>query len=237
MARKKLSSRNHMRKKRHRKKQMASLSRRYKASIMREILSLSSRDIDNIAIHINPLKIGDKLFIDSSNLNDPRLMPNALDNEVHFEYGYLSTTMFLLNVIQLGKSYFHKDSYIYPALFCFRQYLENIMKEIIYKYDNNGLSNLGHDLDLCWERLLPYIKEKDDNVIAVGNILHELQSLDEHATAFRYPGELNKKYKQRADFCAKLIDVSELSNRILQVYSFFDGLYELACRTNKYKHM
>ena len=134
------------------------LTKRYKSQILRDIFVLSQKDIDNTILTISPLSTDDNLFVESTNPNYPRLMPNAIDNDLYYEYGYIGTTIFLLNIIEFGKSYFHKDSYIYPALFCFRQYIENIMKTIILKYDANGIEELQHDLDKCWEKLLPHIQ-------------------------------------------------------------------------------
>lgn len=206
------------------------LTKRYKSQILRDIFVLSQKDIDNTILTISPLSTDDNLFVESTNPNDPRLMPNAIDNELYYEYGYIGTTIFLLNIIEFGKSYFHKDSYIYPALFCFRQYIENIMKTIILKYDANGIEGLQHDLNKCWEKLLSHIQDSDHTVLSIGNIIHELQEIDCYASAFRYTGLLNNQYGQKSKLQSKQIDVRELKNRILQVYAFFDGLYEMACR-------
>lgn len=232
MVKRKSNNRNHMRKTRNRKKHIVSLSRRYKASIMREVFSLSSKDIDNFAIHINPLKMGDKLFNESSNPNDPRIMPNALDNDVHFEYGYLNSTIFLLNVIEFGKSYFHKDSYIYPALFCFRQYLENIIKTIVMMYAPDTKFTPQHNLVDFWKELRNYI-DCDELEQCVEQIIQEFQNVDKKATAFRYPGALNNAFYKNdgsQEVYSMLLDVKKLKDRILQIYSYFDGLYENVCR-------
>lgn len=206
------------------------LSRKYKAQIIRDIYSLSSKDVDKLSTNIPVLKKNDKLFVETDNVNNPRIIPNAKDNELYYEYGYINATLMLLNNIEFCKSYLRKDSYIYPALFCFRQYLENMMKIIILKHDKNGITGLGHNLTKCWDRLVSYIDDLDDVVLGIGNIIKELQDVDCHASAFRYTGALNDCYKQFSRFKSNYIDVNELRNRILQTYRFFDGLYELSCR-------
>lgn len=215
------------------KKSSYIIRRKYKTIVFKEIFNISRKDFDDIALYVEPISLKDNLFVESSNVNDPCLMPASVKTELYYEYGYLGTTFFLLNMIEFGKTYIKKDSYIYPALFCFRQYLENMMKVIISKYDKSGINGIGHNLDKCWEKLLFYIEDKDETVIAIGGIIHELQSVDEYATAFRYTGVLNDKFKTKTDFKSKLINVRELRTRILQTYRFFDGIYELACRKIK----
>lgn len=206
------------------------LSRRYKAQIIRNIYRLSTQDVDELSMNIPELTKNDKLFVESDNVNNPRLIPNAKDNELYYEYGYINTTLMLLNNIEFCKSYLHKDSYIYPALFCFRQYIENMMKIIILRYDVNGVKGLGHDLKTCWDTLLLYIEDSDEVVLSIGQIINELQDVDGNASAFRYSGVLNNLFNQKSGVKSILIDVKELRNRVLQTYRFFDGIYELSCR-------
>lgn len=211
------------------KKRNNTLSRKYKTIILKEVFSLSSKDIDYIAKNIVPLSMNDRLFVESMNPNDPRLMPSNINNELYYELGYLCTTIFLLNIIEFGKSYLHKDSYIYPALFCFRQYIENMIKTIGRKYDANiKFKSNKHDLMEFWAVLLKYIENTDD-VKNVGNIICELQNSDSKATAYRYPGALNSAFNHNQHLYSMLIDVKTLRIRVLQVYRFFDGLYEDAC--------
>lgn len=206
------------------------LSRRYKAQIIRNIYRLSTQDVDELSMNIPELTKNDKLFVESDNVNNPRLIPNAKDNELYYEYGYINTTLMLLNNIEFCKSYLHKDSYIYPALFCFRQYLENMMKVIILKYDKNGVCGLKHNLEKCWDKLLHHIEDSDEVVLSIGRIIHELQNVDGYATAFRYAGVLNNSFNQKSEMKSGFIDVKELRKRVLQTYRFFDGIYELSCR-------
>ena len=65
------------------------LTKRYKSQILRDIFVLSQKDIDNTILTISPLSTDDNLFVESTNPNDPRLMPNAIDNELYYEYGYI----------------------------------------------------------------------------------------------------------------------------------------------------
>lgn len=101
------------------KKRVRKLYKRYKTQVLQSIFLLSQKDIDDITMHVLPLKKGDKLLVESNKPDNPQIA-KSLDNDVYFEQGYASTAIFLLNIMEYGKSYLRKDSYIYPALFCLR---------------------------------------------------------------------------------------------------------------------
>lgn len=118
------------------KKRVRKLCKRYKMQVLQSIFLLSQKDIDEITMHVLPLKKGDKLLVESNKPDNPQIA-KSLDNDVYFEQGYASTAIFLLNIVEYGKNYLRKDSYIYPALFCLRMYLEIIMKLILFNYGIN----------------------------------------------------------------------------------------------------
>ena len=114
-----------------RKSRIKKLTKKYKQQVLRDIFILSQKDIDDITRNVIPPKKGDKLFVRSNKPSDPRIMLLATDNDIDFEQGYASTVISLLNIVEFGKNYLRKDSYIYPAIFCMRMYLEIIMKLIL----------------------------------------------------------------------------------------------------------
>lgn len=157
-------------------------------------------------------------------------MLRATDNDIYFEQGYASTAIFLLNIVEFGKNYLRKDSYIYPAIFCMRMYLEIIMKLIL---TNNHIEITGdkHNLKTLWSKVKDTLTQEDVNetVEGVEQIVSELQQCDPLATAFRYPKKLNALYeKRRKKDIGTLIDIRILRERFLQLYRFFDGLYDLS---------
>ena len=137
------------------------LKKQYKKSVRRtlinELLLLSRKDIDDFVENLPLLTRNDNLFSESENVRDVILNTTAGANDVLLPNGYISSSIFLLKIIQLSQSNLIKDSYIFPALFCFRQYLELIMKGIILRYRNGDMvpyegegSFKTHDLDeLC----------------------------------------------------------------------------------------
>lgn len=208
------------------KKRVRKLCKRYKMQVLQSIFLLSQKDIDEITMHVLPLKKGDKLLVESNKPDNPQIA-KSLDNDVYFEQGYASTAIFLLNIVEYGKSYLRKDSYIYPALFCLRMYLEIIMKLILTNYGIDIKGN-GHRLMNSWKQVKANIEteEVDEQVETVELLLSEIDKFDPMATAFRYPQMLNDLCnKSQTDKGGMFINIRILRERFLQLYVFFDGLY------------
>lgn len=214
------------------KKWQRKLAKAYKEQIQRQILSLSTKDIDSSSLFVDPLSSDSILFVKSDNPNDPQLALNAYDNDVEFAYGYVCTSIFLLDVINWGKNNLRKDSYIYPAIFCFRMYLEITMKLIIrHLVNKNSLKQIipGHGLLEKWQVLKSLIPDLNENeeIQAVDIIMNEYNQIDPEGTSFRYPKALNDVWKKNISYPGKmLIDVTKLKERFLQLYRFFENLYD-----------
>ena len=121
------------RKKFHNKKKRKigfQLKKRYKEAIRkhleRELFLLSKKDIDSVESTVGYLNNDDTLFIkrkDGSSFN--------VVNDMYIQNGYASSSAILLTIIQLSNNRFLKECYVFPALFCLRQYLELTMKDSI----------------------------------------------------------------------------------------------------------
>ncbi len=213
-----------------RKNKAKRLAKKYKKQVLRDIFILSQRDIDDITRNVMPLKKGDKLFVKSDKANDPQIILSAMDNDIFFEQGYASTVIFLLNIVEFGKNYLRKDSYIYPAIYCMRMYLEVIMK-LILTNNHVEIAGIKHELATLWKKVKETLIEEDvdETVKGVEQVILELQQSDPKATAFRYPKKLNTLYeKRKIKDIGTLIDIRILRERFLQLYRFFDGLYDLS---------
>ena len=119
-------------------------------------------------------------------------------------------------------------------MFCFRQYLELSMKDSILRLRNfrktafRGENNLEHhNLLSLWNELKKYFDVNDTTVKYVGNLINEFQNVDEKGTLFRY-NELLSKSICNTERRMPLIDVDNMYMRILQMYSFFEGINEIA---------
>lgn len=207
-----------------------------KKSLINEILIISRKDIDNQVSKIPFPSKGDRIFVESDNTIDSYINNSFSNNEIVLPNGYISVSLLLLDLIQYSKSNLVKDSYIFPALFCLRQYLELAMKKSILRFRNNDLKPCEgerefktHNLIQLWEKLIKHIDQIDESVICIENFLKELNDIDNDGTAFKYDYKLNNivsnKNQKKLN---NLYDIKILKVRVLQLYSFFEGIDSLS---------
>lgn len=220
--------------KRKRKKHIGyQLKKRYKDAIkkqlQRELFLLSKKDICSSDTDISPLNNNDSLFVEREEANY-----SCIDSDMYIQNGYASTSIILLHLISLSNDRYLRECYIYPVMFCFRQYLELTMKDsILYfrlkrKVAYSGESNLGcHDLLVLWDNLKLYFDITDSEVKNVHRIITELNTIDNNGELFRYGSSLTKKVLDK-NVEMPLIDVSILFTRIIQLYRFFEGINFMA---------
>ena len=222
------------RNKRKRKKHIEfHLKRRYKDAIKKQLQRglylLSKKDVDSFNTNIPPLTSNDSLFVEREEGNR-----YYVDSDMFIQNGYASTSAILLYLISLSNDRYLRECYIYPVLFCFRQYLELTMKDsILYfrlrrKVAYSGESNLdGHNLLVLWDNLKLYFDVNDSEVKNVHRIIMELNSVDSNGELFRYGSSLTKKVLNK-DVEMPLVDISILFTRIIQLYRFFEGINTMA---------
>lgn len=209
------------------------LKRRYKDAIkkqlQREIYLLSKKDIESFDTNIPPLNSNDSLFVEREEGNQ-----YYIDSDMYIQNGYASTSVILLNLISLSNDRYLRECYIFPIMFCFRQYLELTMKDsILYcrlrrKVAYSGESNLeGHNLLVLWDNLKLYLDVNDSEVKSVHRIITELNTVDNNGELFRYGSSLTKKVLNKS-IEMPLIDVEILFTRIIQLYRFFEGINTMA---------
>ncbi len=211
------------------------LKKQYKKSVRKSVINelflLSKKDIDDMVNCIPSLSNEDALFSDSDVVSDAILNTTKSGNDILMPNGYISTSVLLLNIIKFSQSNLTKDSYIFPALFCFRQYLEIIMKSAILRYRNGNINPYSgeskfktHDLEELWIKLIKHI-QIDEDVDNIGRIIHELNEVDNDSTAFRYDYHLNRIVRNKDNKqINELLDLDVLKQRVLQLYRFFDGI-------------
>ena len=215
-------------------KSLKTYKKRERNKLLRLLLVLCKYDIDNKASRVPSLQTGDTLFEANS------IHPSPQYDEVTIQNGYASAAYILTKLINYSENNFIKESYIYPAMFCLRQYIELSMKDSLYKFRCNrksarrGESNLeGHHLLPLWNELKTHIDVIDTEVNGVESILHELENIDKSGTLFRY----NKTFaKDEQQSYLPIIDTKKLQIRILQIYRFFEGVNELAIRNTEEKY-
>lgn len=209
------------------------LKRRYKDAIkkqlQRDLYLLSKKDIDSFKTNIPYLNDNDSLFVEREEGN-----VSCIDSDMYIQNGYASTSAILLYLISSSNDRYIRECYIYPVMFCFRQYLELTMKDSILffrlkrKVVYSGESNLeGHNLLLLWDNLKMYFDVNDSEVKNVHRIITELNIIDNNGELFRYGSSLTKKVLDKK-IEMPLIDVSILFTRIIQLYRFFEGINLMA---------
>lgn len=213
-----------------------------KKQLRREFFLLSKMDIKSLNEHVRILKDDDTLFVKRE---DDSLY--TFDSDMFIQDGYASASAILLTLIRLSKDGYLRECYIFPAIFCLRQYLELSMKDSILffrlrrKVAYAGESNLeGHDLALLWNNLKMYIDKYDSQVENIERLIIEFNSFDSNGELFRYGSSLIKKVLNK-NVVIPFVDVDILYKRVFQLYSYFEGVnswardgYDEITTANKY---
>lgn len=224
-----------MKKKKNINKTEKQLLRSIENKCIQRMIALTRKDYLMESLDVAPLKEGDRLFNESNDISDSCFNRSKDNNEVVMPEAYINTALWLLDLIKLSNNNLVKDGYIYPSLFCFRHYLELIMKDSIhyFKLNKNEISSdeLGyernHYLLELWELLKTYLEDNSEmNIISV--LIEELNDLDKGSTQYRYP--FNHKDNRIIEYTTSpiLIDVYMLKKRMMQLYHFFEGINHLS---------
>ena len=227
-----------MRKRKKRYQFKRQLIKTIKRQSLEKMIALTKKDYLSECSYVEPLKEGDKLFIESDNMSDSFLNRSKANNEIVMPEAYINTALWLLDLIKLSNNNLVKDGYIFPALYCFRHYLELIMKDSIHYFkvnrrlisdDELGYDDCEHCLFNLWNSLRNFIDDEPPQLRRVCKLIRELDELDKSSTTFRYSYNHNKKGKIiEYDIPTTMINVYELKNRVMQLYCFFEGINHLS---------
>lgn len=158
---------------------------------------------------------------------DP-LLNRGETTEVFLEEAYFRASVILMESCRKSRYHNVKDGLYYPAMNCFRQYMENTMKSswILYrlakgiKTQKNDLKNFGHDLTKIWNELKVYICGVTTSDIAFGKILEEFDTLGLGNTYFRY----QYKLENIEEPAFQAVDIDNILKRMKQIYVLLDGI-------------
>lgn len=207
-----------------------------KRQSLEKMIALTKKDYLSECIYVEPLNEGDKLFIESDDMSDSFLNRSKANNEIAMSKAYINTALWLLDLIKLSNSNLVKDGYIFPALYCFRHYLELIMKDSIHYFKLNrgkisseelGYEDNEHRLFHLWNSLRNNL-DKNNDVRRVCKLIKEFDDIDEGSTFFRYAYNHEKGKIIEYDYPATMINISLLKKRMLQLYCFFEGVNSLS---------
>lgn len=108
--------------------------------------------------------------------------------------GYKNSADALVEVVTAAGR--KQDTFVYPIVFLYRQYLELAIKDLIRRcrslQDISGAVRPVHRIDELWiecRKLLAEISpgEAEGELEQVGRLIQEFHAMDPSATAFRYP--------------------------------------------------
>lgn len=220
-----------MKKHKHMMRRLKKAYRKYvEREISREVIAL---DIDRKSLWRQPLKMGDKLLNPSDSMSAPVLGTPRPIREVQIEYCYFKASYTLFNLIKWSDNYNVKDGFLFPALFCLRQYVETAIKSSLYYFrlSSGEVAEIEHthSLSVLWKELSSYISPFNEEVACVESIIQELDSYVH--TAFRYQFAFDKDTLSKDDYpniTTGGIDVTVLQERMIQIYHVLEGINELA---------
>lgn len=223
-----------------RKKQFSGLKKSYKKQFVNRMIYLAKKDILDMSSLIDGLKENDKLIKDSENPGDSIINRTININRTFVPEAYISNSILLLNLIQLSNDNKIKDGYIFPALFCFRQYLELTMKDSIHNFmfvlgecdDSQSGFKKVHSLRELWQTLSMKILRFENNntdLKIIGKLINEFDSVDESSMAFRYPYQLDVEDNIKPNRLGrKCIEIKNLRDVELKMFRFMEGINELS---------
>ncbi len=128
-----------------------------------------------------------------------------------------------------GDERHHNDLVVYPIVFCWRQFLELTMKEMVSMVrvltDRTGSADLGkHRLMPLWTELsqhLPDLGAAQAEMNIVGKTIAYLDAFDRDSFAFRYPAD--KKGASTQKSIPTLINLRKLDGVMQRVANWLDA--------------
>lgn len=173
------------------------------------------------------LKENDIFFRERLNEIDP-LLNRGETTELFLEEAYFRSSLILMDSCRKSRYHNVKDGLYYPAMNCFRQYMENTMKSSwkLYRLAKDietkeaDFKKIGHDLTKIWNELKVYICEITTSDIAFGKILEEFDTLGLANTYFRY----QYTFKNVKEPALQTVDVDNILRRMKQIYMLLDGI-------------
>ena len=137
------------------------------------------------------------------------------------------------------------DTFVYPILFSYRQYLELEMEWLVLTYSRldreekrQFIRSANHDLLSTWNRLKPFLLEDVDekevqDVRNVESYIKQFNELDESSFTFRYP---IGKDLDRLVTKEHRIDLKVLKRRMQELSCFFNGVEGFLDQKQEYEN-
>lgn len=141
--------------------------------------------------------------------------------------GYRNSADALVGVVTTAGR--NQDTFVYPIVFLYRQYLELMLKDLIRQcrslQDTPGSLRLVHRIDQLWAECRGFLAqispgEAEGELEQVGRLILEFHAHDPASTAFRYP-ETKEGQPSLPDL--KRVDLGNLMTVMAKIHNLLDA--------------
>jgi hypothetical protein len=182
-------------------------------------------------------RLGDRLFDGAKDERRTVACVNfAWDEWEGYATGYHLAGRYLVD--RIAETDRDQDFLVYPIIFCYRHAAEVRMKRIVLSARRLGLELElpdDHDLVRLWQRVESLIRElwpgrpgTDDHLVAIGEQLTELASMDRGSFTFRYPVSKPNRAGQRQPTIpqdVRNIGLATFAERMDAILDYLDGIH------------
>ena len=148
--------------------------------------------------------------------------------------GYKESADTLVDYALNSKSIAVLDTYVFPILFLYRQFIELSLKSLYLEYANETIEKkvqvikeVNHNLHQMWNKLKPTLIDSDDGnseseIISIAeSYVIQFHNFDNSSFKFRYP--IDKDYNPLLNGEEQRIDLANLKSRMTELDNFFGG--------------
>ena len=174
-------------------------------------------------------RLGVHLFVPGSPGRDAEIAA-SLDERMYWMKEAFKEAADLL-VFHAEEHHYAKKKLVWPIVFCYRQYVELALKEVIAKHGDQVEPKIEplyrHELGPLWTRCKSVMQEALTEIV-VGEVpeiqalecfINEFDTVDAGSYAFRYPTDTKGR---TVDFPFESIDLVHLHRIMEGIYTFLD---------------
>jgi hypothetical protein len=176
-------------------------------------------------------RLGQRLFVPGSPGRDADVA-SGLEERMYWMKEAFKETADLLTDHAEENYHYDKKKFVWPIVFCYRQYIELALKEVIAKHgeqvepeiEPNWKSHIlgelwAHCKSIMQETLSRTRVEDIPEVRALEGLINEFQGADMRSYSFRYPTDTNGNL---VEFPFESIDLANLKRVMEGIYTFLD---------------
>lgn len=143
--------------------------------------------------------------------------------------------------MKVEESSTNQDTFVYPVLFLYRQYLELQLKMMVrtlrHLHDIGKDFQKGHKIDVLWTEVAELLRRAFPNesraeLVETGRLIHEFANVDPLSTAFRYPVDTDGNPSLPG---IKYINLRNVREVMAKISILLDGAYSMAYDALQYK--